>query len=85
MLHAIASDVGHTLRIDVSAASPITIPNLVKWVVWEVVKVFSDQRLIITQLFYYSTRTTINITPDWSLVDWYVFNQHHLLTLDSYL
>ena len=60
------SDAAHTSWIDMSAASPPMIANVVEWAAWEDVEFFFDHRLIVTQLFHHPTKTTVHTTWDLS-------------------
>ena len=76
------SDSGHTSWIDVSAATPALIPSIVGWSVWDSVEVFSDHKLIVTELFDQPRKAEVRLVRDWASVDWIRFGQHLLSALD---
>lgn len=50
-LSMFCSNVAHTLWIDVIAATLVLIPCIIEWVVWELVEVVSNHKMIVIQLF----------------------------------
>ena len=64
------SDLGHSTWIDVSAASPTLVPQVVDWAVREDVEILSDHRMIVTQLVCQPRRPKVRVMHDWCRVEW---------------